>query len=267
MRAETANQNAEVASNDARNREDQIESIKFEISNLKHNISDFGKKRNSDITDITKKTKQEINQLQFNMEEEIKSYRAHIEPIVESRNTIITLMEKVTRDIIPNEGNHHKQPFITRLNNILDLLNNNILELEKRSTEQSKILEQIESTKINISKNKPISLMIPYWFAQLEGKEGIEYVVLPLQKCKKPDKLKKGRKTVDILIPLFQSLESSKHNLCKKEIFEEAASYSIYPGKIASGISEAINELNKTGYLSKNTAKQMKKQFNLEGST
>jgi len=247
---------------------DQISSVQHEQKRITEQRDQLIDQANSNIENTKRKAEQDINQLQNELLEELQTRRAHIEPIIEARDRMLSMIEGSIESVILSKNDRHRKPFEVRLTEIQDLLNQTLSELEVRSEERSVILEQIDSIRFDISIDKPISIMIPYWIACLEEKERMEYVILPLQKTIKPEEPLKGRKTVNILSTLFQSFESSKHYLQNDSICSEAASYSIYPDKLDSNISTAIDELSNSGYLSEGIAKRMKKVYNIqEGGT
>ncbi len=267
IRAKENRDKAESEYEQAKTKKQQIKNIEKQIARFESDVSTLEAHKNSDIIDIKRKAKQEIELKQRELEEQIKKSRAHIEPIIEARDVIIDMMERVVRDIIPSERDHHKSPFKNRLDTIKNLLNHNLSEMQIHLKERSKVLEQIDSIRIDIPINNSISIKIPYWIACLEGKRGKEYAILPLQRSRKPLEPLKGRKIVSILEPLFQSLDSSKQYLQKRNLIEESASYSIYPGKLASDLSHAIDDISKSGYLSKSIAKRIKREYHIEGGT
>lgn len=244
----------------------QIFDKKIQIDQIKSNISRLESQKNSDIEKKKLAVKQQIDKLKFERDEQIKKLREHIEPIIKARNKIIEMTESAIKDI-SNEQDCHKLPFKFRLDSYQKFLNQYLSKMEDCSKERSKILEQIDSMKIDISNiyiPKPISIMIPYWIACLKGKVGIEYIVLPLKRSIMPDKQLKGRRTAEILTPVFESLEASKHYLLNNNINDEAAIFSIYPNNLANGIQRAIDGLSESGYLSNSIAKRIKKEYNLK---
>lgn len=262
IKAKKEHSNARIATDNAKNIKYEINNTRTQIDLLSSNISRL--ENDPEIERIKIKSKQEIIQLQNETKEEINKRRAHIDPIINARNTVIELMDRVTGDIILNEQDRHKWLFEYRLNNIHKLLNLNLSMLEDFSKERSEVLKQIDSIRINNSIDKPISIMIPYWIACFENKKETEFVILPLMKIQKPEKALKKWKTVSILTPLLPPLESSKHYLHKNNVYKKAISYSIYPGKLDPNISSSIDRLYKSGYLSKGVAMRMKKEYNLE---
>lgn len=265
IEANNAKQQADNAISQADDLLSQINTVENQIDGLDSNINRLNIQKDSEIETQSIKAERDINKLENDLKEDIERSRSHIEPIIEARDAVITIMETFAKDGISEEQHRHRYLFKDRLNLIQNLLQENLSEFDLRLEERSNVLEQVDSISINTSVDKPLSLMIPYWVACFEGKNGDEHILIPIQKTQKPDEPLKGKKTASILAPLIKSLESSKHHLEKEFVYEGAAAYSVYPGKLTIDISNAIDSISQSGYISVDVANRMKKEYDIKG--
>ncbi len=242
----------------------EINSKEQQVRSCMMNVKSLESERDGRVKMILSEATNDIAEIRTKMRSEITSARRHIDPIVEERNRMLSIMRYSLDESMETEHTSHKEPFTGRLKAINDIKARLHKDLKDRAAERSGILEHIDKITIEMDVPQPIKVAIPFWIAAFSAKGQVEHLVLPPRAVSKPTVISRWGMG-PVLASMDKAFEATGQYLAKDRFYEEAQRQSSYPSKLSPGLRVAIEGLCQQGYFSEAVCKRMKKAYGLEG--